>query len=119
MNNEIKYSCDNCLFYSNTGCKSNILCIRGSNYFPSDAPNISYQEVKIKKKIAGVGACKHPNGRGKPSCEFTIDKVHYYFCYGYYNDWGDDISPYCEGCPAHIDAADDVLQQLIKGREKL
>lgn len=79
---------------------------------------ISKQKVKIKKKIAGVGACKHPNGRGKPSCEFTIDKVHYYFCYGYYNDWGDDISPYCEGCPAHIDAADDVLQQLIKGRDK-
>lgn len=51
MNNEIKYSCDNCLFYSNTGCKSNILCIRGSNYFPSDDPNISYQEVKIKKKL--------------------------------------------------------------------
>ena len=73
---------------------------------------------EFKKKIAGVGACKHPHGRGKSSCEFTIDKVRYYFCYGYYNDWGDDISPYCEGCPAHIDAADDVLQQLIKEREK-
>lgn len=49
MNNKIKYSCDNCFFYSNTGCKSNILCIRGSNYFHSDALNISYQQVKIKK----------------------------------------------------------------------
>lgn len=72
---------------------------------------------EFKKKIAGVGACKHPKGRGKSSCEFTIDNVCYYFCYGYFNDWGDDISPYCENCPAHIDAADDVLQKLINERK--
>ncbi len=32
---------------------------------------------EFKKKIAGVGACKHPLGRGKPSREFTIDGVGY------------------------------------------
>lgn len=31
-----------------------------------------------KKKIIGVGACKHPLGRGKPSREFTINGIGYY-----------------------------------------
>lgn len=73
--------------------------------------------MKIKKKVAGVGACKHPLGRGKPSCEFVIDGTGYYFCYGWTNDWGEDIAPECEDCPAHIDAADDVLEQLKEKRE--
>lgn len=71
----------------------------------------------MKRKVAGLGACKHPNGRGNPSREFTIDGVGYYFCYGWTNDWGEDVSPYCEDCQAHINAADDVLQQLIKERK--
>jgi len=74
--------------------------------------------VKNKKKIAGVGACKHPLGRGKPSREFTIDGVGYYFCYGWTDDWGDGTAPQCEDCPAHINAADDVLHTLIKERQK-
>lgn len=71
-----------------------------------------------KKKIIGVGACKHPLGRGKPSREFTINGIGYYFCYGWTNDWGEDVSPYCEDCPAHINAADNVLHELIKEREQ-
>lgn len=71
----------------------------------------------FKKKIAGRGACKHPLGRGKPSCEFTIDGIAYYFCYGWTNDWNDGIASQCIDCPAHIDAADDVLNQLKQKRE--
>lgn len=70
-----------------------------------------------KKVIAGKGACKHPLGRGKPSREFTIDGVGYYFCYGWTDDWGDDTAPQCKDCPAHINAADDVLHKLISERE--
>ena len=66
------------------------------------------------KKVIGVGVCKHPNGRGKPSCEFTIDGTSYYFCYGWTNDWGEDVSPYCKDCPAHyMDAADEVLNKIL------
>lgn len=36
MNNEIKYSCDNCLRNSGTGCKSPSICICGSNYLPAE-----------------------------------------------------------------------------------
>lgn len=71
------------------------------------------------RKVMGIGACKHPNGRGKPSCEFTIDNISYYFCYGWTNDWGEDVSPYCEECPAHINAADEVLNQLIMKRKAM
>lgn len=72
----------------------------------------------MKKKIIGKGSCKYPRGRGKPSREFTIDGVGYYFCYGWTNDWGEDISPICKNCSAYIDAADDVLHNLIDERRK-
>jgi len=70
-----------------------------------------------KKVIAGKGACKHPLGRGKPSREFTIDGIGYYFCYGWTNDYGASTALLCEDCPAHINAADDVLNQLKQKRE--
>ena len=72
----------------------------------------------MSKIIIGKGKCKHPLGRGKPSREFIINGAGYYFCYGWTNDWGEDISPYCKDCQAHINAANDVLHKLIKEREK-
>lgn len=72
----------------------------------------------MKRKIIGRGACKHPRGRGEPSREFTIDGIGYYFCYGWFDGWGELLAPECEKCPAHIDAADDVLDQIKKEKEE-
>lgn len=69
-----------------------------------------------KRVIAGKVACKHPNGRGKHYREFTIGGVGYCFCYGWNDDFGDGTAPQCEDCPAHINAADGVSNQLIANR---
>ena len=75
-------------------------------------------DAKPKRKVVGIRACKHPGGRGKPSREFTIDGVGYYFCYGWTDDWGEELAMECHDCPAHIDAADEVLNQLKQERKE-
>lgn len=49
MDKKIKIPCADCFFFSKYGCTSKKLCIRGSNHFPTDDPNISYKEVKAEK----------------------------------------------------------------------
>ena len=75
--------------------------------------------MSATKVIIGKGACKHPNGRGKPSREFTIDGVGYYFCYGWTNDWGEDISHHCEDCERDgiCDVIDEAINAVIETGE--
>ena len=71
-----------------------------------------------KRKIVGAKKCKHPLGRGKPSKEFTINGIDYYFCRGWTYIWCGEIHPICRNCPAHIFYAQKLLEYINSKKEE-